>query len=250
MIIFKAGGSAITDKSKPYTMRIEIMQLIASELKDVGENLILAHGVGSYGHPMAKKFRIGHGFDQTPETRLGFLFTHYWVDELSQRFVKILLDAQIPAGRLRPTSLFVTDNRRIVTFFAEPLERYLEMGIIPVLHGDGPTDRRQGYCVLSADQTMIYLAKHFKARRVIFGMDVDGVLDESGNPVPQISFSDLPNWINRIQNNQDASGGLPMKLREIQALQGMNIPVQLINITQPGMLRAALNGEMCGTLIS
>lgn len=249
MIVIKAGGSAITEKNKPYTLRTKVMQSVAAQLRHVSEPVILAHGVGSYGHPIAKKHRIGHGFDGKPETRLGFLYTHFWVDELSQRFVKILLDAGVPAGRLRPTSLFITEKRRIVAFFEEPLQRYLEMGIIPVLHGDGPTDRRQGYCVLSADQSVVFLAKIFQATRLIFGLDVDGVLDR-GKTVSKIRYAELEKWQSRITDNQDASGGLPRKLKEISALEGIDISVQLINLTQPGLLHAAIQGEHVGTIIT
>jgi len=249
MIVIKAGGSAITDKSQPYTMRIEVMQAVANQLKDATEPVILAHGVGSFGHPLAKKYHITRGFDQTETNRLGFLYTHYWVDELSQRFIKILLDANIPVGRIHATSIFVTEKRRIVTFFDEPLRRYLDLGIIPVLHGDGPTDRSQGFCVLSADQTVVYLARHFGATRVIFGIDVDGILQE-GQTVPHLKYQDLTRWQKIIADNKDASGGLPMKLKEIEALAGSGIPVHLINLTRPGTLAATLQGEAVGTIIT
>lgn len=249
MLIIKAGGSAITDKSQPYTIRLNVIQQLAEQLREINEPIILTHGVGSYGHPPAKQFRIGYGFDGTSERRQGFLLTHYWVDELSQRFTKIMLDASVPAGRLRPTELFVTENRRIATFFAEPLERYLEMGIIPVLHGDGPTDRKQGFCVLSSDQTAIYLARYFHARTVIFGMDVDGVL-ENGKTVPFIAYQDLPVWQEKIMKGTDASGGLPKKLGEIETLKDLNIPVKIINMLKPGTLLQAVRGEATGTYIS
>jgi isopentenyl phosphate kinase len=249
MLIIKAGGSAITDKSQPYTIRLEVIQNLAEQLREINEPIILAHGVGSYGHPPAKKYRIGHGFAGTAESRLGFLLTHYWVDELSQRFTKIMLDASVPVGRLRPTELFVTENRRIATFFAEPLERYLEMGIIPVLHGDGPTDRKQGFCILSSDQIAVYLARYFQARAVIFGMDVDGVL-ENGETVPFIAYRDLPEWQEKILKSTDASGGLPKKLGEIEALKDLNMPVKIINLLKPGTLLQAVKGEATGTHIS
>ncbi len=249
MLIIKAGGSAITDKSTPYTIRLEVIQHLAEQLREIQEPIILTHGVGSYGHPPAKKYQIGYGFDGTSERRKGFLLTHYWVDELSQRFTKVMMDANVPAGRLRPTELFVTENRRIATFFAEPLERYLQMGIIPVLHGDGPTDRKQGFCVLSSDQIAVYLARYFQARMIIFGMDVDGVL-ENGKTVSAIAYKDLPEWQQKIMKSTDASGGLPKKLGEIETLKDLNIPVKIINLLKPGTLLQAVKGEAIGTHIS
>ncbi|MCI0511659.1 isopentenyl phosphate kinase family protein [candidate division KSB1 bacterium] len=249
MVILKAGGSAITWKSQPYTARPEVMELIAAQLHGIQRQVILAHGVGAYGHPLAKAYHIGKGFDGAAATRLGFLYTHYWVDELTQKFIKILLDHNVPAGHLHPSSLMITDQRRIVHFFDEPVRRYLDLGIMPVFHGDGPTDRSQGYCVLSADQTVVFLAKYFQARQLVFGIDVDGILD-AGKTVPQLRFNELEGWRQRIADNQDASGGLPMKLKEIQALVNTGTQVQIINITQPGMLRAALLREKVGTIIT
>lgn len=248
MIIIKAGGSAITMKDKPYTLDETAMHHTAKQLVQIKEPVILIHGVGSYGHPPAKQYQIGLGYDGSRERVWGLMLTHYWVDELSQRFTRVLLDHELLALRCRPTTLFVTDQRRIVQFNKEPLDRFLKMNILPVLHGDGPSDRSQGFCVLSGDQIAVYLAKTYKARKVIFGMDVPGIL-KSGRPVGHVRYDELLSFSKYIKDNEDASGGLSKKLQEIAGLQGERIPVQLVSLHNPDDLLRAVNDQTAGTLI-
>ncbi|HPI74971.1 MAG TPA: isopentenyl phosphate kinase [bacterium] len=249
MLLIKAGGSALTDKSIPYSFREPVVHALAGQLRRICEPLILAHGVGSFGHPPAKQYRIGLGDDATPDRRLGLAITQYWVDELAQRVIKILIDARLPALLTAADMLFVTEDRRIVDFHAEPIQRCLTMNLIPVLHGDGPLDRRQGFSVLSADQIVIYLARFFTARKVIFAMDVPGIL-RNGRPIPRLSFRELPTVQKEILSSQDASGGLAKKLEEIGALAGTGIDVQLVSLLEPDALLAAAHNQERGTLIS
>ncbi len=249
MLIIKAGGSAITDKSIPYSIRESAIHSLATQLLQINEPVILAHGVGSFGHPPAKKYKIGLGYDGSVERRQGLAITQYEVDELAQRFVKILLDASLPAVQAAADMLFITENRRIVNFHSEPLQRYLAMGLLPIVHGDGPADRTQGFCVLSADQTAIYLARFFKARKVIFAMDVAGLLRQ-GQTIPSLHFNDLAELQKEVLANDDASGGLAKKLEEISLLAGSGITVQLVSLLHPNALLAAAKDEPTGTLIT
>ena len=248
MIIVKAGGSAITYKKKPYALNEDVMKNVASQLAQIDERVILVHGVGSFGHPLAKKYRIGSGYDGTREKLMGLMLTHYWVDELSPRFIKILIDNDVPALRCRPTTLFITKKGRIEDFYSEPIERFLEMGMIPVLHGDGPADREQGFAILSGDQITTFLARRFKARKVIFGMDVPGVLKDD-KIIPEIKFEDIPDISKIVFDNHDASGGLGKKLEEVQKLADMNIKVQLVSLCDPDTLVRATKDQGIGTLI-
>lgn len=249
MLVIKIGGSVITNKKDPFSFNEDVIQNIAKQLTQINEKVILVHGVGSFGHPLAKKYRIGAGYDGTDERLMGLMLTHYWVDELSQRITKILIDSGLVALRCRPTTLFVTDNGRIVEFFAESIESFIQMGMIPVLHGDGPSDRTRGFSILSGDQITIFLAKYFKARKVIFGMDVAGIFSEK-TLVKAATFDEIPHLQTFIRDNHDASGGLHRKLSEIQQLNGANIPVQLVGLKEPAALLNAVNNDPIGTTIN
>ncbi|MDP6662348.1 MAG: isopentenyl phosphate kinase [Candidatus Thalassarchaeaceae archaeon] len=251
MIIVKAGGSAITNKSEPYTPDEGTIASVAEQLSQAtraNRGMILVHGVGSFGHPLAKEHDLGRGYDGTEEGLMGSLFTHYWVDELSQRLIKAMIDHGVPALRCRPTTSFVTKSRRIADFYSEPIEKFLEMGIVPVFHGDVPADRDQGFSVLSSDQIAVFLAMHFGAGKVIFGMDVPGLLRD-GERVPELGFGEIPGFMEFVSDNHDASGGLQKKMQEIQALEGSGIEVQVIGLGEPGALLRAIEGETVGTII-
>ena len=64
LIIVKFGGSLITDKSSN-TPQINNKHLksISSILSQSKYDLIIVHGAGSFGHPIAKKFNIEKGLN-------------------------------------------------------------------------------------------------------------------------------------------------------------------------------------------
>ena len=82
MIILKIGGSILTKKD---SIESEIdegnLKRIASEIKSSIDNskkdLVIVHGAGSFGHPPAKKYKIGEPFskEEYPEKRIGFAKT-------------------------------------------------------------------------------------------------------------------------------------------------------------------------------
>ena len=56
LIILKFGGSLITDKkSEIPKVRNRALEKISSVLRNKKKNMIIVHGAGSYGHPIAKK---------------------------------------------------------------------------------------------------------------------------------------------------------------------------------------------------
>jgi len=248
VLVIKAGGSAITYKSRPYTANKEAMRNLATQLAGLDEQVILIHGVGSFAHPPAKQYRIDLGSDGTHERIYGLAVTHFRAGELAQMLIGVLIDAGLATLYCRASSLFVTRQRRIATFYREPVERYLDLGLIPVLHGDGPVDRGQGFCVLSGDQIAVDLARRFRARKVIFCMDVPGILRE-GRVIDHLRFGQIDDLYRHIADNHDASGGLMAKLLEIRTLQPAGIPAQLVTLQNDTDLVAAARNQTIGTLI-
>ena len=69
MIILKIGGSILTNKdSLESEVDSESLKRIALEIKSSldksHKELIIVHGAGSFGHPPAKKYKIGEAFDE------------------------------------------------------------------------------------------------------------------------------------------------------------------------------------------
>ena len=67
LVFLKLGGSLITDKTKPYTVRMDKLGDLANQVARALQThpdllLILGHGSGSFGHTAAKKYGTRDGF--------------------------------------------------------------------------------------------------------------------------------------------------------------------------------------------
>ncbi|MBS7631517.1 amino acid kinase, partial [Candidatus Bathyarchaeota archaeon] len=63
LIILKLGGSVVTEKDKPVTPNKENIKRLSREIAEAGEGeLILIHGGGSYGHPVADEYNLSEGY--------------------------------------------------------------------------------------------------------------------------------------------------------------------------------------------
>lgn len=251
MIIVKAGGSAITDKTQDFTPRLPVMEGVAAQLSRITatEQIILVHGGGSYGHPLAKEFELNKGFHDNSQLE-GISQTRYSMTELNQLFLSCLIRNRVPAVAVQPSACFVCTNKRISLSFLEPIKNLLELQCLPVLYGDVVSDSEMGVCILSGDQIVSYLAHALSAEKVIFGLEVDGLYTkdpqhEDAELVKDITFSDL-NFITGGETG-DVTKGMKGKLSEISIIEG--IEVNLINLTKEGTLLKAVQGNVEGTRI-
>ncbi len=66
LILLKFGGSLITDKTHPYTPRLDILSELARQILAAKQSrpelaLVLGHGSGSFGHVAAKEYKTREG---------------------------------------------------------------------------------------------------------------------------------------------------------------------------------------------
>ena len=64
IVFVKIGGSLITDKIKPFTLKEHALEVICEEIKTAmksGKRLIVGHGAGSFAHVPAKKYQTHKG---------------------------------------------------------------------------------------------------------------------------------------------------------------------------------------------
>lgn len=251
MIIVKAGGSAITDKLRPYTPRIYVMELIADQLKEIGDSIILVHGGGSFGHFPAKKYRLNEGY-MSPEQIKGFSKTKEKMEVLNNIFIKIL-NQKVNAVPIQSSACIITKNKEIFKFFSEPISKIISFGAIPVLYGDTVFDEKLGFCILSGDKIIYELSRIFKPEKIIFGTDVDGIYDKDPKKykdaelIKELSIKEFSIDIGDID---DVTGGMKGKLEEIKRMVKLGIEVDIINITEKGRILEALDKDFKGTRIS
>jgi isopentenyl phosphate kinase len=242
MKILKVGGSAITDKSaylKPLPERIHSMAGAIAKVWNTGvRDLIIVHGVGSFGHAPVIRHGIKDGV-RSEKHKLGFADTHAACSELSLMLVKELLAKGIPAISLPPSALLRQDNKRISQFNDKIVFDYLGAGYLPVLYGDFVLDKSLGGSPCSGDQIMAWLGK--KAEFLVFATNVDGVLDENGNVIPQITktnFSEISKHLKETPN--DVTGAMKGKVRELLEI---GVPSYIVNADSPERVIKILMGE-------
>ena len=254
--ILKLGGSVITHKDKYFAPDTENIKRLAKEIAESkSKSLIIVHGAGSFGHPVAKKYNISEGL-KSPEQLVGFSETHQSMTRLNQIIVDTLLEAGVPAFGISASSMLVTENRRLVDIDTSIIKRCLETGLIPVMYGDAVLDTEQGFAILSGDQLIVRLALDFNVEKVIFGSDVDGVytsnpkLDKDAKLIPELSLGNFTADVGDTTFT-DVTGGMLGKLNQAVDAVKSGAEVVFLNALAPKRVEAALKGEkVIGTIIT
>lgn len=258
-VILKVGGSAITFKDKPLTPNLRAMKRLAREIRRAEvSNLIIVHGGGSFGHPIAKEYSIKEGL-QTESQNIGFCWTHNAMVTLNSLFVNALIQNDVCAVTVAPSSCILTKQGRIHVFQDKALTKLFEKGFVPVLYGDAVIDLAKGFTILSGDQLVSNLARKFEAERIVVGVDVDGLYtadpktDSSARLIRKLTLKKLKQLENNISEAQtvDVTGGMFGKVRELTSAVEHGIPVLIVNAAKQNRIYKALKNEkVLGTHIS
>ena len=256
--VLKLGGSVITDKETPLTPNLHAIGRLADEISRAKvSSLILVHGGGSFGHPIAEQYGIANGYVD-PSQVLGFATTHLAMTLLNSWVMEALISRNIPAVEVHPSSCLVTTDGRIKNMELKPLKKMLKMGIVPVLYGDAVLDSKKGFTILSGDQLVSWLAIKLRAERIIMGADVDGLYtadpktDSSAQLVDHVTLEELKSLEHNIEGSKatDVTGGMLGKMREVTLAIEHDIETVIVNATLSGMVYKALKGEkVVGTVI-
>ena len=256
--VLKLGGSVITDKNKPSTPNLEVIVRLADEIANAKvSSLILVHGGGSFGHPVAKKYNLTEGY-HGPSQVIGFSETHRAMTKLNILVMDALIDHDINSIVVQPSSCVITKAGRIQSMELKPIKKMLNMGLVPVLYGDAVLDSEKGFAILSGDQLVSSLAINFGASRIIIGGDVDGIYTadpkscSSAKLVRRVTLEELKTNKHDIEGSKatDVTGGMMGKMRELIPAIEHNIQTLIVNATKPMRVYKALKGEeVTGTII-
>lgn len=261
LLIIKLGGSVITDKdSSTPKVSTEIIQNLAKEIKQILDSekyqIILVHGAGSFGHPLAKKYNLHLGM-KTNEQRFGFCLTDQKMIELNSLITKDLLNHAIPAISLSPRSFIQQSAGKLLNFNTQLIENYLKKNFVPVLFGDTVLDNKLNCSILSGDIIISHLAQKFHADKVIFLSDVDGVFDSNpkinpqANLIKKIHNNNVTQILNglTVHNLSDVTGEMKGKILSIKE-NFKNIPTYIINGLKKDQLTECLAGQQVGTKLN
>ncbi len=243
LVVLKLGGSLITVKDRPFTLRREVIERIGRELASTGKPLVIVHGGGSYAHPVAKKYRVSEGLGEGGLE--GFVETSLAVRRLNVEVVEALSRGGLPSIGIPASSIAITKDGRITTFNLEPILSSLEVGLTPVTCGDVVLDRVKGFTVLSGDTTAAYIASRLRASRLIYAIDRDGVYVRD-RVTGEVRVAEVLSPGMPIEpmgaSGEDVTGGIVGKVEEGLRAAERGVEVWVVNGLREGVLAEAVGG--------
>ncbi len=252
--VVKLGGSVLTDKSGEQAVRSEVLDRLADELASAGGELVVVHGAGSFGHPLAMEHGLVSGIQDDASLQAASQ-VHADVRRLSLMVLDALRSAGLAPAGLSPMGLLSCSDAKPGAWNLVPIHRMLGLGLTPVTHGDLVLDTSRGLTVLSGDTIAREIARFLQAERVVFVADVDGIHtappDKGGELLEAPSRGELEAALDTASTGDgpDVTGGMAGKLETILALQQAGTEVAVVNGLEPDRLRGALTGKHTGTLI-
>lgn len=254
LMLIKLGGSLITDKARPFTERLDVIERLTKEIhaarQETDSRLIVGHGGGSYPHAPAKDFQTHKGI--TSERGYEGLAK---VQDAASRLNRIVVEGFILAGEnamsIQPSSASISENGRISEWFTKPLEKLLEFGMLPVVYGDVGIDLEKGSCILSTEELFRFLSRKLGAKRVIMCGKTDGVFtgdpnkDSSAKHIPEITRKTFTETQKHLKSSDgiDVTGGMIHKIEQALELADSGVSVHIINGNNPGTLMDSILGK-------
>jgi isopentenyl phosphate kinase len=248
MFIIKFGGSVITNKAEECCFKQDVMDRLAAELSRAKKEVILVHGAGSFGHILAKRYRLNDGFKRKNQLE-GFALTHATVQRLNNLVLASLHNHGLPAVSIPPHAVLSLSNHTLLQLKQPLFKTYLEMGFMPVSFGDVALDTKLGFSICSGDLLVQVLAAQFKPEKVIFVLDEDGLY--SANPktdtnatfLENVTVKDLEKLTTHANPHADVTKGMEGKLRIIQHIAHKGVDTVLLNGNVHNRLYDTLKGK-------
>lgn len=248
MFIVKFGGSVITDKAQDCCFKQDIMDDLASQVKRAGQELILVHGAGSFGHILAKQYDLNNGFRKKNQLQ-GFALTQAQVQRLNSLVLASLQNHGLAAVSIPPHAVMMLRNHKVSRFDPSVFHNYLKQGFLPVTFGDVALDRSLGFSICSGDLLVELLAAHLKPEKVIFVLDEDGLYTANPKTNPAASFietttvKELRTLATSSNKHADVTKGMEGKLQSIQRIARSGVDTVLVNGNIHNRLYDTLKGK-------
>ncbi len=261
LIIIKLGGSVITQK-KSNLKKINRKKLerlsgeIASALRKRKFSLIIVHGVGTFGHVIAKKFHLKDGYKSESQIK-AVSQLRCDLEKLNYEVIKSLRDKGVNCVDIHPSSFMKFENGEVEYINTTVIRKNIELGFVPVLHGDILIDEYKGFGIISGDGIICELSKALCPSKIIMGTDIDGVFDsdpkvrKNAKLIREINNKTIKNISIGESTAIDVTGGMKGKIKELIKLADCGAEIYIINILKPGILEKCLLGQkVLGTTIN
>ena len=275
LIFLKLGGSLITDKTQPYTPKLDVIEDVALQIMTALQanpdlRLILGHGSGSFGHVAASEYQTRDGFfprpsplihrerDKTEENYWkGFAEVWYQAAALNQFVMKALHKMKIPAMALPPSANVIASDGKVSIWETTSISMALAAGLVPVIYGDVTFDEIRGGTILSTEDLFAHLARALNPQRILLaGLEAAVWADFPDRTrrvetiTPQ-TFSEISDGVGKAAG-ADVTGGMESKVTQMLDLvqQNRELKIQIFSGAEPDNIVRALTGETLGTWIT
>ena len=249
-IIMKWGGGLISDKTSLCTAensRIEQLADCVRILSEMGHDIVIVHGAGSFGHIRAREYRLDEGDIDGLEQSEGINMVRNDMDVLHDIVVRSLHPLPVTSHRPRDFVLNTGPD------FQADLQQFLLPGIHitfgDVVECDTPLD----FGILSGDDLMLRLSTELPdVSHAIFAMGgAPGLMTSSDSSGELIAV-----WDNSIPfsghhaENVDVTGGIFLKMNRADVISQFVDHVWLVNGTHPSRIIEIVEvGHTIGTRI-
>src|SRR5512138_2770045 len=146
LVFIKLGGSLITDKTKPYTPLLDVMDTLAAQIAYTIQTqpnlrLVIGHGAGSFGHVAASEYKTRDGYphpsplihrerDTTEDNYWkGFAVVWYQASALNRYVMEALHKAGVRAIALPPSSSVIASDEQVAVWATTPIRMALAADI-------------------------------------------------------------------------------------------------------------------------
>jgi len=253
-LLIKLGGTLLEEKETRRRLAAEIAAVV-----EVGHETVVVHGGGKRlsryldTHGIESEFR--HGFRVTPPEMLDAVLrifageiNHHLVAELNNAGARAVGLSGIDAGLVCavPLSEDLGAVGKVDQVDASILNLLTSQGYLPAV-ACVAGGRKDDIYNINADQMAVACAGGFAADELIFLTDVEGVLDQEGTLVPQLSADQAENLV----ANGTAHGGMEAKLRAAMAGLAEGIArVRIVAGAGESALTRVVRGEPMGTTLT
>lgn len=254
LILVKLGGSLITNKTKPFTPRLDVIKRLAKEIHEAREEaeikLIVGHGGGSFPHKPAKDYKINEGIINKDSYK-GISLVQDAASQLNRIIVSYLIEAGENAVSVQPSAGLITEDGRIKEWYLESMREMLKHNLLPVPYGDVALDIKKGCCIISTEEILNYLARKLCSKRIILAGITDGVFDKDPNKysdakliteINSKNYGDVKKYLAKSVGI-DVTGGMLHKVNKIFELIKIGVEAEIINGEKEDNLKKALVGE-------
>lgn len=275
LVFLKLGGSLITDKTQPYTPKVDVIEDVALQILTALHNqpdlrLLIGHGSGSFGHVAASEYHTRDGFfpqpsplihrqrDKTEENYWkGFSEVWYQAASLNQFVMKALHKMKIPSIALPPSANVIASDGRVSIWETTSISMALAAGLVPVIYGDVTFDEVRGGTILSTEDLFGHLARALHPQRVLLAGLEAAVWEDFPARTRKVeaitpnNFSEVSEGVGKAAG-ADVTGGMESKVMQMLELvqQNPDLKIQVFSGAEPGNILRALRGENLGTWIT